>query len=156
MMEINNQLWAWISLCLEVTRMPKPKCIRFVAPKGNQYWRVRKSHGQPRKFQTPRDLWDRACDYFLWVEQNPLYKPIYFRDRGSVIQSKIAIMRPMSIRGLSLHLGVSVQTFLNYERRESCRDYFEVCEGIRNVIFVHNFTGAAAGLLNPCVMARML
>lgn len=135
--------------------MPEPKAIRFVAPKGNQYWRARKSHGQPKKFQTPTDLWDRAADYFSWVEQNPLYKPVYFYDRGSVIKSKIPVMRPLSIRGLSLHLGISVQTFLNYERRESCRDYFEVCERIRMVIDNYNYTRAVAGLLNPCVLARM-
>jgi len=136
--------------------MPESKAKRFVAPKGNQYWRARKSHGQPKKFQTPQDLCDRAVDYFSWVEQNPLYKPVYFYDRGSVIESKLEVMRPLSIRGLCLHLGISVQTFLNYERRESCRDYFEVCEYIRTVIYGYNFTRAVAGLLNPCVLARML
>lgn len=136
--------------------MPEAKAKRFVAPKGNEYWRARKSHGQPKKFQTPRDLWERAADYFSWVEQNPLYKPIYFHDRGSVIEIELERVRPLSIRGLCLHLGISVQTFLNYERRESCRDYFEVCEYIRTVISNYNFTRAAAGLLNPCVLARML
>ena len=129
---------------------------RYIAPKGNQYWKARKSHGKEKIFESPESLWDLACEYFQWCEDNPLYKPVYFRYRRKIIEARVAKLRCLSIRGLCIHLGISRQTFLNYSSKDAYRDYFAVCERISTIIFVQQYEGAAAGLLNPRVIAREL
>jgi len=46
----------------------------MAAPKGNQFWKTRSSHGRNPIFPTPDALWDAACEYFQWVEDNPLWE----------------------------------------------------------------------------------
>lgn len=129
---------------------------RHVAAKGNQYWKLRKKHGKGKIIENPQVLIDLACGYFEWCTENPLYRVECFQYRGKVTKVKVPCHRPLSLRGLCLHIGISYQTFLNYSAKESYRDYFEVCEYIRNVCFVQNFCLAAAGLANPCIVARQL
>ena len=40
--------------------------------KGNQFWKMRETHGRNPIFETPEQLWVAACEYFQWVEDNPL------------------------------------------------------------------------------------
>jgi len=46
----------------------------MVAPTGNEFWKLRTKHGRDKIFSTPEILWDAACEYFQWVEDNPLYE----------------------------------------------------------------------------------
>ena len=41
------------------------------APKGNQFWKLRSKHGRDKLFTTPELLWQAACEYFEWCENNP-------------------------------------------------------------------------------------
>lgn len=45
---------------------------------GNTYWKLAKGFpsGSDRKY-TPQELWDKAVDYFKWVEDNPLLEEKY-------------------------------------------------------------------------------
>ncbi len=129
---------------------------RHVAPIGNQYWKTRNSHGKEKIFDNPETLWNLALDYFDWCIENPLCKLVYFRHRGEMIEVETEVLRPFSVTGLCIHLGISRQTFLNYSKKEVYRDYFEVCELIRDVIFDYNLSGALVRLIKPCVVAREL
>lgn len=44
----------------------------MAAPKGNRFWEARSSHGRNPKFESPEALWAACCEYFEWVEANPL------------------------------------------------------------------------------------
>lgn len=34
------------------------------APKGNQFWKLRNKHGRSKRFASPEQLWEAACEYF--------------------------------------------------------------------------------------------
>jgi hypothetical protein len=44
------------------------------APKGNEFWKARSTHGRKPIFATADDLWAGAVEYYEWVEANPLYE----------------------------------------------------------------------------------
>lgn len=47
-----------------------PNNGRFL--KGNRFWEARSSHGAKPKFEKADDLWSACCEYFDWVDNNPL------------------------------------------------------------------------------------
>lgn len=120
---------------------------------GNRFWEQRSSHGRKPIFATPDDLWHASCEYFEWVEDNPLYEMKAFAYQGTVIQERVAKMRAMTLDGLQIYLDVCVQTWANYRANP---DFLEVVTRVERVIRDQKFTGAAADLLNPNIIARDL
>lgn len=123
------------------------------APAGNRFWMLRSSHGRNPIFASPDDLWSACCEYFEWVENNPLWESKAFAYQGTVTQEAIPKMRAMTIEGLCLFLDITRQTWINYRER---KDFIEVAEKVENVIRQQKFAGAAADLLNPNIIARDL
>ena len=64
-----------------------------------------------------------------------------------------AKMRAMTLDGLCIFLDVSFQTWLNYKTRKG---FLDIIGRVESIVCVQKFTGAAAGLLNPNVIARDL
>jgi len=60
-------------------------------------------------------------------------------------------MRAMSVKGLCNHIGVAD---LKYYRQ--LPEYYKVLGRISNTIYVHNFNGAAVGLLNGRIIGNTL
>ena len=125
----------------------------MAAPLGNQFWRARAKHGRDLIFKDPETLWASCCEYFEWVEANPLFEDRLFAYQGEVTHEPAAKMRAMTLDGLCIFLGISFQTWLNYRTR---KDFLDIIGRVENIICVQKFTGAAAGLLNPNVIARDL
>lgn len=127
---------------------------RFVAPLGNKFWLLRSSHGRNPIFATPQDLWDAACQYFEWVEANPLKEDKAFstKDDG-IIHTEINLMRAMTIGGMCVFIGISKIAWFQYSRRKG---FVETCAEIDEIIRSQKFAGAAAGLLNAAIIARDL
>lgn len=125
----------------------------MAAPSGNRFWEVRSSHGRNPIFYNPDHLWDAACQYFQWVEDNPLLEMKPFAYQGVVIQEPVPKMRAMTIAGMCLFLDIGRQTWQSYTEKE---DFREVASRIEDVIKSQKFAGAAADLLNPNIIARDL
>lgn len=123
------------------------------APKGNEFWKLRSSHGRNPKFESPDVLWEAACEYFQWVEENPLKEARPFAYQGKVVVEELPKMRAMTIDGLCLFLDISRPTWLDYAAKE---DFSYVTSRIENVIRSQKFAGAAADLLNANIIARDL
>jgi len=120
---------------------------------GNRLWEQRSSHGRKPIFATPDVLWDACCEYFQWVEDNPLYEVKAFAYQGAVIQEPVAKMRAMTIDGLCIFLDICLNTWTNYKNSP---DFLRVTSQVENIIREQKFTGAAADLLNPNIIARDL
>ena len=43
----------------------------MAAPTGNKFWMLRSKHGRDKLFSTPELLWEAACEYFQWCDENP-------------------------------------------------------------------------------------
>lgn len=125
----------------------------MAAPKGNRFWEARAKHGRKKKFLTPDDLWKQCCEYFVWVEENPLVEMKAFAYQGEVKKESLPKMRAMTIDGLCLFLDIEPQTWRNYRDKD---DFFGVVTRAERVIYTQKFTGAAADLLNPNIIARDL
>ncbi len=123
------------------------------APKGNRFWEVRSSHGRKPIFESPDQLWDAAVEYFNWVEENPLWSSKTVQFQGAPVDLPEAKMRAMTTQGLCIFLDIDYQSWLNYKNK---KDFFEVASRIEAIIYQQKFSGAAAELLNPNIIARDL
>lgn len=124
-----------------------------MAPEGNQFWRLRASSGRDPKFFTPEELWEDACEYFEWVENNPLWEDKLVTFQGTATHEPVRKMRAMTQEGLLLFLDMSRQTWANYCEKQ---DFIDVTQKIQNVMRSQKFAGAAADLLNANIIARDL
>jgi hypothetical protein len=128
----------------------------MVAPKGNQFWKARATHGREKTFSSPEMLWDACLEYFQWVEDNPLKEAKAFNVGGEVKIIDIAKMRAMTIDGLCTFLDITTTTWYEYKHREDDQDFSGIITRVEQIIKDQKFTGAAADLLNANIIARDL
>ncbi|HBV9000783.1 TPA: DNA-packaging protein [Citrobacter freundii] len=125
----------------------------MAAPKGNRFWEARSSHGRNPKFESPEALWAACCEYFEWVEANPLYEVKAFAFQGVVTQESLPKIRAMTISGLCIFLDITRQTWGTFRAMEGFSDITTRAE---EIIYDQKFSGAAADLLNANIIARDL
>jgi len=128
----------------------------MAAPHGNQFWKLRSKHGRDKLFTTPELLWEAACEYFEWCENNPLIE-IDFKGKDAD-EVHIPKMRAFTMHGLCLYLGCNTQYFKIFRNqlREDEKDFNTVITMIEETIYNQKFTGAAAGFLNANIISRDL
>lgn len=125
----------------------------MAAPNGNQFWKARTKHGRNKIFESSETLWEACCEYFQWVEDNPLMEMKPFAYQGIVVQEAVPKMRAMTIDGLCLFLDIDVRTWHNWR---SVEDFIPVVARAESVIRSQKFAGAAADLLNASIISRDL
>jgi hypothetical protein len=125
---------------------------------GNQFWKLRSKHGRDKLFATPELLWQAACEYFEWCEQNPLYETKAFAYQGIIITEKLPIMRAMTLSLLCFYLNCNEAFFRNFKHQlpEGERDFNTVIADIEQTIYNQKFQGASGNLLNSNIIARDL
>jgi len=123
------------------------------APIGNKFWQQRSTHGRSPIFPDAETLWAACVEYFEWVDGNPLYEAQAFAYQGNVKVESIAKMRAMTLAGLCVFLDINRSTWDEYTAREG---FTEVTTRVDQIIRDQKFSGAAAGLLNPNIIARDL
>jgi hypothetical protein len=125
----------------------------MAAPLGNRFWEARSSHGRNPVFTTPGDLWSACCEYFSWVEENPLKETKAFGSKDGPQTIDLDKMRAMTVTGLCIFLDIARSTWDEYRKKE---DFSGVCSRVDDVIRTQKFEGASADLLNPSIIARDL
>ena len=140
----------------------------MAAPKGNNYYSKRLSDGRSKIFESPEQLAQLAIDYMEECDNNPWEKleqvkqPLkqYKNEKGEqVTQPNIVAIpteRPYSIKGLCSFLGITFQTWKNYQTLDSHKDFFEITTRIEELIQTQQFEGAAVGAFNSSIIARTL
>lgn len=130
----------------------------MAAPKGNQFWKVRTKHGRDKLFESPDILWSACCEYFEWVEKNPLMEAKAFSFQGASWIENVPKMRAMTIDGLCIFLDIANSTWHAWkaDKSDSNKDFSEVVTRVESVIRSQKFAGAAADLLNANIIARDL
>lgn len=121
---------------------------------GNGFWKARSSHGAKPKFENAEDLWAACCEYFEWVEANPLYEDKLVTFQGAATHEPVAKMRAMTISGLCIFIDVTFETWTEW--RKSRSDLSDVIARVEAIIYQQKFSGAAADLLNANIIARDL
>jgi hypothetical protein len=127
---------------------------------GNKLWELRSKHGRDKIFAEPVIMQAAAIEYFKWAEANPLHEQDFRgKDATEVIINK---MRAMTWHELSVFLGVNNRYFQEFRRTveerddQISRDFSHVISWIESILYAQKFSGAAAGLLNPNIIARDL
>ena len=124
----------------------------MAAPAGNNFWQLRSKHGRDKILQSPEILKEAANEYFKWCEDNPLMEMDWVgKDAVTVERPK---MRAFTWEGLELFLDIS--SLRHYKTNPDYKDFFQVISRIEKIIYTQKFTGAAAGFLNPNIIARDL
>ncbi len=123
------------------------------APLGNQFWKARSSHGRTPTFTDPDNLWGACAEYFEWIEVNPLWEDKLVTFQGAATHEPIAKMRAMTLDGLCHFLDIDDETWRRYRGKE---DFRGVVSRVERIIRDQKFSGAAADLLNPNIIARDL
>ncbi|MBE99331.1 DNA-packaging protein [Flavobacterium coralii] len=134
----------------------------MAAPIGNQFWKLRSKHGRDKLFSTPELLWDAACEYFEWCDNNPLTEDNIEVIRVNGIGDEIKRvpkykMRPYTLNGLCIYLDCCTEYFRKFEdNNKDSKDFITVITRIREIIYEQKFSGAAAGFFNANIIARDL
>lgn len=123
------------------------------APKGNQFWKARTKHGRDKIFKDSGMLWESCCEYFQWIEDNPLYEEKLFAYQGEISMVTVTKMRAMTISGLCLFLDCTTETWYQYRKE---KDFSDICKQVEETIYNQKFAGASADLLNHAIIAREL
>ena len=135
------------------------------APKGHPKWG---NPLKPKKY-TPKRLWDKAVEYFTYIDKHPYY--LNEQKKGNTIVPKdsnltakqlkdaldpiieIPKMRPYTLVGFCVFADICYDTFLSYEKNET---YLEVCTRIRNIVESNMFEGGLVGNFEKGLVARKL
>lgn len=121
--------------------------------KGNQFWKARTKHGRDRIFANSDLLWESCCEYFQWVEDNPLWESKVAQYQGAPVSMNVDKMRAMTLGGLCLFLDIDENTWRDWKTKD---DFSRVILKAERVMYHQKFSGAAAELLNANIIARDL
>ena len=120
------------------------------APKKNQFWKLRSSHGRDKIFESPLMLEASCYEYFEACDKQPLKKQNVFSNGRKMTTN---LMRAFTLKGLFIFLDINRKTWENYKANE---DFIAIIERIEDIIYTQKFEGAAAGLLKENIIAREL
>lgn len=133
--------------------------------RGNQFWKLRTTHGKDKLFSDALLLWGEACKYWEWCDRSPWMRQELVKYQGYAEGYDVPIGRPYSMNGLTIYLGVSGSYFrsakallLDKKEEERLTDdealLLETIEMIETVTQTQNLEGAAVGVFNANVMMR--
>jgi hypothetical protein len=124
----------------------------MAAPIGNEFWKRRTKHGRDKLFTKPELLWEAAQEYFQWCFDNPLIEIDFVgKDATQVQKPKI---RAFTWSGLELYLDID--SLREYKSNPDYKEFSQIITRIEKIMYTQKFEGAAAGLLNPNIIARDL
>lgn len=126
------------------------------APQGNSFWTLRSKHGRDGLFASPDMMWEAACEYFEWCEENPLME-VDFRGKDAD-EVHIPKMRPFTMQGLCRYLDCNTEYFRQFKSKlpDGEQGFSRVITRIEETIYEQKFTGAASGFLNANIISRDL
>ncbi len=125
----------------------------MAAPLQNKFWMRRSTHGRDRLFASSDALWAACLEYFEDVAANPLKEEKAFQYQGAIVTHVIDKMQAMTLTGLYIFLDIDETTWRDWR---SVEDFSKVVAKVERIIYTQKFTGAAADMLNPNIIARDL
>lgn len=121
------------------------------APKGNQYWRLRKDMSEDGRKISVDDLYTKCQEYIDFCRNTPLLETDF---RGKdIVEVQVPKMRAMSLWGLYSWLDIVESTWQEWRKDKK---YSVITARVENIFKSYKFEGAAAGMLHPNIIARDL
>ena len=121
------------------------------APTENEFWKLRKDMTEDGRKLSVAQVVEKAQEYIDFCIENPLQEIDY---RGKdMTMVELPKMRAMTLRGLYHWLVIDATTWAEWR---DDKKYSHIIARIENLIYTYKFEGAAAGQLNPNIIARDL
>lgn len=107
---------------------------------------------------TPEMLWQNACRYFQWCDDNPIKaKKSITAGKEVGKEVKVKISRPYTIKGMCLHCNIDERYLKDIRNtKETGSDYFIVVSKLLYIIYVQNVEYAMVGIFNPVFTSKIL
>lgn len=123
----------------------------MAATEGNQWWRLRATHGRDLIFSSPELLWSACCEYFEVTDERKWKKKDWVgKDADEVMRETDT---PYTKSGLYVFLDIDRKTWDLYAGRE---DFIPVVTRVEQIIWTQKFEGASVGAYNANIIAREL
>jgi hypothetical protein len=121
------------------------------ATKGNQFWKLADPDkiGRPRIFDTPKDLWNCAVEYFTECDKNPIVVEETTTTAKGKFRKKTKHKVPYTWEGLYIFIEVC-----NLDHYKKNKEFSGILTHIGNIIRNQKYTGAAVGIFNANLIAR--
>ena len=121
--------------------------------------------GRPPKFRSAKLLWDKAVEYFAWVDSNPIHLEggtyVYRRmvrgnDELKKAENNGTAPRPYTISGFCTFANICRQ-WADFKKDYSAKneEFCEVINAIENVIRTQQVEGAMVKLYDSNLTARL-
>lgn len=121
------------------------------ATEGNQWWKLRATHGRGLLFSSPTILWEGCCEYFEATDKRKWVKKDWVGKDANEVDRETDT--PYTMTGLYIFLDITPQTWKDYRGRQ---DFIEIVTRVEQIIFTQKFEGAAVGAYNANIIARDL
>lgn len=147
---------------------------------GNQLWKLRTTHGKSKLFSSGELLREEACRYFDWCDRHPWERIELVKYKGDSEEAEVPIGRPYTMDGLTVFLALSSSYFRTAKKQlrelieakglleskgtatpfdlaklEESRDVLDAIEWIEQVVRTQQVEGAAVGVFNANLIARI-
>ena len=109
--------------------------------------------GRPRRFKSPSEMMAAYKEDVYHCKANPWEEEKVFCSQGEVVKTVVSHPRAMTEGGMQLFFGITRQCWSKYCTRD---EFVTVTKQITESIREQKFTGAAAGMFNPNIIARDL
>lgn len=106
---------------------------------------------------TAQDIWESACKYFKWCDENPILKAELMRsgkNTGSIYSSPI--QRPYLVGGLCLHLGITKEYLYDTAKSQEDNDFKIVALKILEIIYNQKLELGITGVYNSFIISKEL
>lgn len=123
----------------------------MAAPVGNQFWKLRATHGRDLIFSSPEILWQACIEYFEATDKRKWKRKDWVGKDAMEVERETDT--PYTLTGLYVFLDTSHTTWQDYRKRE---DFVAVVTRVEQIIYTQKFEGAAVGSYNANIIARDL
>ena len=112
-----------------------------------------------KSFKTPDELWAAACDYFDYIQKNPIIKKEFIKTGPFAgTEVPVEVPRPFNWSGLNTFMTINGITTSLYRYRyndgDAYNDYQPVIKLIDDIMFNQKFEGAVVGIFKENIIAR--
>lgn len=123
----------------------------MAAPEGNQFWKLRSTHGRDKIFETPGVLWSACLEYFEATDARKWETKDWVGKDATKVTREVNV--PYTLTGLYIFLDIVHDTWFEYRKR---KDFSAICTRVEQIIYTQKFEGATVGAYNASIIARDL
>lgn len=115
--------------------------------------------GRPVSY-TPEELRTKINEYIQFVLSTPIKLEKLFNTARGIVRKSEKHIRPMTVTGCAVYLGITPETLNNYAKRGDedphREEYLRIVSQAKAIFYQQKFNGATIGAYNPSIIARDL